>query len=408
MRADLNSRAPYWGYYHAGGMSASDASKVGGKGILVVSDYADPLSLAVSQDTDMHVDHGTTVRFYHLDKLRDGPYAVVQMPDGPRVEAIEQHEEPEGLMAMATTNLPGHTGMFVAAMGGGGLYYSADITAPRPEFQLVYDFGPGSGPSYFFVSADDRHLVIPKASMISPGMRDTNGPLYDRDHSSEHDREVIVLDISLLTKGNHKPLCNAPPALLLSNTGKPQPGSGKPTTVGPSPWAPPRLDSLLTERTVSRFWPNNGAPDCPLPVSKVKLDSPENLATMGGPHIVVPDRTQDYIAVSQYFVDLHRFTVAGAWTMFGIEPFDPFRGKGNSLNFVADFLPGSGSVGDNTICMTRFNKLTGAIALDPKFIDFTTNGSTVKPGCISWARKAWPHGATGNASPHSVTFIETP
>lgn len=355
----------------------------------------------------MHVDHGTTVRFYHLNKLQDGPYAVVQMPDGPRVEAMEQHEEPEGLMAMATTHLPGHTGMFVASMGGGGLYYSADITAPRPQFQLVYDFVPGTGPSYFFVSADDRHLVIPKASMISPGMRDANGVLYDRDHSSEHDREVIVLDISLLTKSNHKPLCDAAPAFLLSNTGKPQPGSAKPTTVGPSPWAPPRLDWLITEKAASRFWPNNGAPDCPLPVSKVKLNSPENLATMGGPHIVVPDRTQDYIAVSQYFVDLRRFAVAGAWTMFGIEPFDPFRGKGNSLNFTGDFLPGSGSVGDNTICMTSFNKLTGKIALDAKFSDFTTTGNTTKPGCISWERSAWPHGPTGNASPHSVTFIET-
>jgi hypothetical protein len=406
LRTDLNSRSPYWGYYHAGGMSASDASKTAGKGILIASDYVDPLSLARSQDMDTYADQGTTVRFYHLNHLQDGPYAVVQMPDGPRVESIEQQQTPEGLMAMAETHLSQHTGMFVTSMGGGALYYSPDITAPRPHFKLVYDFGPGTGPSLFAVSADDRYLILPKASMVSPGMRDANGPLYNRDYASEHDREIMVLDISMLTLGNHEPLCDAAPSALFANTGSPQPGSGKRTTTGPSRLAPVRLDTFVLQKQASKYWPNNGALDCPFPVSDVKFNTPENLATMSGPHLVVTDKTQGYVATSQYFVDLRRYSIPGVWSLSGIAPFDPFSGKGNTLGFKGDFLPGSGSVGDNTVCMMRFNRLTGALSLDTAFRDATTNGSTMKPGCISWERNNWPHGNTGHASPHAMTFVE--
>lgn len=202
-------------------------------------------------------------------------------------------------------------------------------------------------------------------------------------------------------------MCGAAPSFLFSQTGKPQAGSGLKTTTGPSWLAPPRLDQLLTESAPSRFWPNNGALDCPLAVSKVKFNTPANISSMGGPHIVVPDARQDRVAVSQYFVDLRRYPVAGVWTLFGIEPFDPFRGKGNSLGFTRDFLSGTGSVGDNTVCMMRFDRKSGKLALDTTFADATTNGSTVKPGCISWQRRTWPHGNTGFASPHSITFMET-
>lgn len=406
LRADLNSRTPYWGYYHPGGMGASDASRIGGKGILIVSDYVDPLSLARSQGVDTYADQGTTVRFYHLSRLQDGPYAVVQMPDGPRVESVEQQQTPEGLMAMAETHLPQHTGMFVTSMGGGALYYSPDITAPRPQFKLVYDFGPGTGPSLFAVSADDRYLIVPKASMVSPGMNDANGPLFNRDYASEHDREVMVLDITLLTLANHDPLCDAAPASLFANTGAPQPGSGRRTTTGPSRFAPLRLDTFVLQKQISTYWPNNGAPDCPFPVSDIKFNTPENLATMSGPHLVVADKSQSYVATSQYFVDLRRFAVPGVWSLSGSAPFDPFHGKGNTLGFNGDFLPGSGSVGDNTVCMMHFSRLTGGLSLDTSFHDFTTNGTTVKPGCISWERNGWPHGSTGHASPHAMTFVE--
>ncbi|HEY0334047.1 MAG TPA: hypothetical protein VGC74_10100 [Stenotrophomonas sp.] len=410
LRADLVSKSPYAGYFARGGMypAGSTPQSRPGKGILAISDYADPISLAVSGDTDTHIDQGTTVRFYHLNRLKDGPYAVIQVPDGPRVEGVEQNEEPEGLMAMAMTNLPGHTGMFVASMGGGAIYYSHDITVPRPEFRLVYDFGPGTGPSVFHVSADDRHLVIPKGAMINDHMHDANGPLFNRDYPTEHDREVVVLDIAALTHANHRPLCNAAPALKWLNTGAPQRGSGKPTTVGPNPWVLPRLDQILADGYATQFWPNNGSPDCPVAVSKVKYNTPENFHSMGGPHILVPDREQKRWAVSQYFVDLQRFAVPGVWSLFGIDAFDPFKGKDNTLGFQGDFLPGTTMIGDNTVCMMDFDKRTGRLTADERFADATTNGGTIKRGCISWKRASWPHGKTGHASPHAMVFMRTP
>lgn len=409
LRADLDSKSPYRGYFAPGGMYPAGSTEQSrpGKGILAISDYADPVSLAVSGDTDTHIDQGTTVRFFHLNRLKDGPYAVVQVPDGPRVESVEQNEEPEGLMAMAMTNQPGHTGMFVASMGGGAIYYSHDITVARPEFQLVYDFGPGTGPSVFHVTDDDRYLVIPKGAMINDHMRDANGALFNRDYPTEHDREVVVLDIAALTYANHRPLCNAAPAFKWSNTGAPQRGSGKPTTVGPNPWVLPRLDQIVADGYATRFWPNNGAPDCPLAVSKVKYNTPLNFHSMGGPHILVPDQAQNRWAVSQYFVDLQRFAVPGVWALFGIDAFDPFKGKSNSLGFKADFLPGTTMVGDNTVCMMDFDRNTGRMVADERFADATTNGDTVKRGCISWMRSEWPHGRTGHASPHSMVFLQT-
>lgn len=409
LRADLNSKSPYYGHFAAAGMypAGSTAQSRPGKGILAISDYADPVSLAVAGDTDTHIDQGTTVRFFHLNRLKDGPYAVVEVPDGPRVETVEQNEEPEGLMAMAMTNRPEHTGMFVASMGGGAIYYSHDVTAPRPQFQLVYDFGPGTGPSVFHVTADDRYLVIPKGAMTNPHMHDGNGDLYNRDYPTEHDREVVVLDIAKLVEGNHRPACAAAPAFKLANTGVPQRGSGKPTTVGPAWYALPRLDQIIADGYPSQFWNNNWAWDCPVAVSKVKYNTPENIHSMGGPHILVPDQAQDRWAVSQYFVDLQRFAVPGVWSLFGIDAFDPFKGKGNSLGFKGDFLPGTTMIGDNTVCLMDFDRGTGRLSADERFADATTNGDTVKRGCISWKRASWPHGATGHASPHAMVFLRT-
>lgn len=57
--------------------------------------------------------------------------------------------------------------------------------------------------------------------------------------------------------------------------------------------------------------------------------------------------------------------------------------------------------------MMGFNRTSGRLGLDANFADATTNGTTVQRGCISWQRKTWPHGSTGYASPHSITFMDT-
>ena len=54
----------------------------------MTSDYADPVSLALTGSGEgpgtSAQDLGTTVRFWDVGNLSKGPYAVAQMPDGPR------------------------------------------------------------------------------------------------------------------------------------------------------------------------------------------------------------------------------------------------------------------------------------------------------------------------------------
>ncbi len=435
-RADLNSLSPYWGYYHPGGMDASDASTVAGKGIFISSDYADPVSLAVSDAGDDFQDLGTTVRFFHLSNLEDGPYAVVQMPDGPRVEEEEFHEEPEGLMAMAVTNRPNHKGVFIASMCGGSIYYIPNMEKvgtgdPAGQARLVYDNGACTGSSVFFITRNDRYLVLPKAGITPTGTTDQNGQFYNRDYDHEHNREVVVYDIRKLVSAGDNPQCNAAPASKWDNSGVPQKGSGALTTVGPAVGPAHSREGIDFNSTTGSFWPNNDAPDCPTIASVVNLDSPENNATAGGPHFTVADNLERYVATSQYFVDLRRYPVGASWAVFGTPAFDPFNHPAgdpagnmaqtagavnpslNSLSFAGDFLPGTGSVGDNTVCMMKFNRWTGSLSLDPTFNDVTTGGDVLN-GCIDMERTSWPRAndpsrptvATGSASPHAMTFID--
>jgi hypothetical protein len=437
-RPDLNSTSPYFGYFHGGVGNGSHMADAGAKrGIVMTSDYADPVSLAVSQGADTFENLGTTVRFYHMNDLAGGPYAVSEMPDGNRVEDKEMHEEPEGLMAMAMTNRPDHKGAFVASMCGGSLFYSNDVTVPKPVFKLVYDSGACVGDSVFIITKNDKYLIMPKAGIATSPAASANGDLFNRDYvgnavqPGEHNRAMLVFDISALTANNHVPTCNMSPADKWNNTGVPRPGDGAPTTVGVNPANGPH-SSGLKDAAGHNYWPNNDAADCPKVVSSVNLDSTKNFSSHGGPHATWTDSLERYVATSQYFVDLRRYPVDGVWNVFGITPFDPFNGAQANLDALgipgwkttgqttgtagvgnnglaggsANWLPGTGSTGDNTVCMMKFNNITGSLALDPAFHDYTTVGD-VKNGCISMERANWPHGATGNASPHALTFVET-
>jgi hypothetical protein len=73
-------------------------------------------------------------------------------------------------------------------------------------------------------------------------------------------------------------------------------------------------------------------------------------------------------------------------------------------------LPGTGSVGDDTICMMVRNPYTGVLSIDPRF----NAGDTKSPtGCIDMdfgdVGKKWPANGThnadaGNGSPHGMSF----
>jgi hypothetical protein len=312
-------------------------------GILVTSDYADPLSLAVNTvPWNPNQDFGTTVRVWDLPNVSIGPEKTIQVPPGPSVEPNRAQKEPEGLMSIGMTHLHRHKGVFVASMCGGTLFYSPDITAASPVFREVYYIGPNAGPSIFFITPDDRYLVLPIAGTLSPG-----DPNYDRDYPGEHSRRVIALDIQHLLAAGQQIQCDAPEVL-----------------IGPDGF---------TQRVLGH---NNGAGDCPTEVGSLNLDSPENFASRGGPHFIAVDHESHRIAVADYFVQL---------TPFG--------------------LTGTQSDGDHRICMARLTA-AGELILDDRFKDELTGQPCVefdRPAGYSWPNR----GTTGAAKPHMMAFIHT-
>ncbi len=426
-------------------------------GIMVNSDYADPVSLAITGSGEGPAtsaqDLGTTVRFWDVGHLSDGPYAISQMPDGPRHEDNQIHEEPEGLMAMRTTHNHNHKGMFVASMCGGALYYSPDITVMKPEFKLVYDFGACTGASVFTVTQGDDYIIMPISGIQRPG-----DPIYNRDYTGEHDSRLAVLDIrALLAKGNSFK-CDAAPAAAWNNTGATSP-LGQQVTLGPSGLV---YHNPGDENHGGVFWPNNGKGDCPKLVDQVNLsgvgedgvvgtadDHPDAVTSRGGPHFLVHDAYDRYIATSNYFVDLRKYAIKDvdnlltalglghAWHVGdaptghensyppgGPNPGDvPPGGLGAAFQLLDDnnllpnktggwasVLPGTGSVGDDTVCMMRWNVWKGDLELDSRF---NSGDSSSPTGCIDmdfgYAGKQWPsNGArpvnAGNAQPHGASF----
>jgi hypothetical protein len=317
---------------------------------MVTSDYADPLTLATSPNLQGEKeDCGTTVRFWKLSDLKAGPTAIAQLPVGKGREGYFRYNAPEGVMTVALTHLHEHKGVFASSMGGGTMWFAPDATAAEPEFRMIYRVGPGASLPVFFVTPDDRFLVLPIQGVLSPG---DPPPLpltvsaYNRDYQGEHSRRVIVLDIQKLLKARTLVKCDAPPVITDANG--------------------------IIQRITAR---NNGAEDCPTVTGDLNLDSPENFATHSGPHFVAFDHETRRVAASNYFVQL--------------TPFD---------------LPGLHEAGDDRVCMARLT-LTGQLVLDRAFRDELTG----KP-CVAMDRPKsyqWPNrGRTGAAKPHAMAFID--
>jgi hypothetical protein len=311
--------------------------------ILVTSDFADPLSLAKS-GTNQLQDFGTTVRIWNLSNLVDGPQKIVQVPDGPRVEANRNHEEPEGLMSVSLLNHKNHKGSFTASMCGGTLYYAPNITAENPTFRQVYDSGPCTGQSVFRITEDDKFLILPIAGNQSPG-----DPVYERDYLGEHSRRIVVLDIRPLINRGTKPLLCGPPSVVKN------PATGYTTGI---------------------YGHNNSAPDCPVEVANFQVNSGVNFFTRGGPHFVQLDGDETRFAFVNYFLDL------------------------KDLGFS-----GSGMGGDLKIFMANFDKTNGASAIDTLFKDELTGGVGInfdRPTTYKWPGN---RGYAGAAKPHAVIFV---
>lgn len=143
----------------------------------------------------------------------------------------------------------------------------------------------------------------------------------------------------------------------------------------------------------------------------------ENITSHGGPHFVVENKAGNNVASSQYFVDLREFAVPGIGAFmdaFNLPTANnAFYSKlpfWSATNISRDALPGLGSIGDNTVCMMN---RTGPLLLRNYAFNLTDFKSP--KGCIDMdfgsAGKSWPSNGSrpsnaGNATPHSMTFID--
>lgn len=220
-------------------------------------------SVRVYPTTNSYTHGKTKDSLAQANVYSSNPYirSVSAVPDGPRHEQVIFHEENEGLMAFglphqshhvvgqkgwvnlgdpsfdkavsaagvaanaasivkvsnAQKGSPSyvpHDGAFSAAMCGGVVYYSPDITVAGdqtnvfggkgPYWRAVYDVGPCTGVSYFSITDDDRFLILPISGIESPPAIDPTGAAeFDRDYPREHSRRVLTLDIRpLLAKGH--------------------------------------------------------------------------------------------------------------------------------------------------------------------------------------------------------------
>ena len=146
------------------------------------------------------------------------------------------------------------------------------------------------------------------------------------------------------------------------------------------------------------------------------LNSLQNLYTHGGPHFTTIDRVgyQKTPSNEGGYLDLRpknngqglgvpRDAVVGGVAADGVQRY-AFIQYFVELNHVPG--PGTGSDGDRTICLAKYDRRTGATVLDTTFTD-----ELLGTPCIDFdsaARDAWlwpgARGVKGAAKPHSAVF----
>jgi hypothetical protein len=340
-------------------------------GELVTSDYATPGQLITPVPPTSSVAK-LTLRHYKLNPecLTDKPSPagadcvgdprVVLLPDGPRNETNEGHEENVGVMETATTNAEGELnptgetpkgylpskGAFATTMCGGVLYYSADITKDQPKWREVFDFSTAgqevdpenrangstsgcAGGGGVAVSPDNRYVVH---SIVGRDAGQASALIGSASNPHGFPGMLVKLDIADLISAGSSYKC--------------------------------KIDST------SEIWSGGEESDCP------ELDAVHvvNDQSSGGPHFF----SFDY----------------PTWNAG--EP---------RLAFFNYFVTETGVGGDNRVCMLDFD----SFELDSEF-PAPVDGQNPGSGCIQFNRANWPADRgdqAGPAKPHYGIFSST-
>ena len=439
------------------------ATKGGG---LMTSDYADPVSLAIAGFRLGPRDLGAGSRHDGAVLGRRSPgrrslLAVAQVPDRcPRHEDNRSTRSREGLMAMRVTHNHGHKGMFVASMCGGALYYSPDITVMNAKSHAGVR-----------LRRLRRHL----------GVHDHAGQQVHHDADLGHPAHRVIRSSDQQLKGRAQlrawpcstsRRCSAR-ATAWDSDSQPRPrpleqhgcrpaarpeGDGRPvrhhlpqprTTCITAACSGP----TTAEMAIVISWSTRSNFERP-PARTVSTggadDHPDSVHGRGGPHFVVHDGFDRYVATSLYFVDLPRVRHQGRG-----QPADrarpgsrlahgqcahgtpdssppgrsPIRathhagGLGAAFqlhddNNLLPFKTGgwasfsrADSVGDDTVSMMRWTRWTGNLELDRQLQHQRPELTCRLPTTWTSAMRAsgWQANGTravnaGDAEPHGMSF----
>ena len=358
---------PFTRKSNSGDCLPSNPSGVSGRAdlnTLVTSDYGEPVRLILPLPPTSDVTR-LTVRHYPLDQACTqrstpptatrciGDPRVVVLPDGPRRELNEGHEENVAVENVVATSGPGplnptgktptgylpSRGAFATTTCGGALYYSADIAHAQPVWREVFDFSaanevlrPGSrvpascvGGGGLLVSPDNRFLV---ASIIGREAGQTSTPIGTTTDTRAFPGMIVMLDIAKLIQAGTASGCAVDMA--------------------------------------SEVWSGGAEADCPSVADVHVVDD----RTSGGPH----DLALDY------------------------------PNGGSRLTYFDYFVSETGIVGDLRLCILRTDG--GRLVPDTAF-PAAVDGQRPGTGCISFGRSDWPSDRgpmAGPAKPHHGMF----
>ena len=182
---------------------------------MITTDYAEPRNIVLDpvkpEDPNIFRD---TVRIWDISNENDPKVVSVSyMPDGPRTERNPGHEEPRGIMEGTVTNLSQHRGAFAESMCGGVIYYTPDITDPKPVWREVFDDtaaskllnpdvteGAGCEGGGWVQTSPDDHYLFHAVIGRNPGALGTDDP--------GQPKMVYVLDISKLVAAGNSTTCS--------------------------------------------------------------------------------------------------------------------------------------------------------------------------------------------------------
>ncbi|MEQ0564872.1 hypothetical protein ABJI51_37830 [Amycolatopsis sp. NEAU-NG30] len=312
---------------------------------LVTSDYAEPRNIILDpvKQPSPYLRRPTVRAWDISDRNHPKLRAVSYLPDGPRADPADPlHAESRAVMETTVTNLPGHKGAFAQTMQGGAVFYTPDITAAEPHWIEVFDDGAANKAIYPNNDANGGS---------------SNGGWIQTSPDDKYLYRAIV--------GRQKG--------TLSPDDPGTTGGVYVLDIQKLVNAGDRIEDIEGRIDTKAKAQQGGGGDLPTVVGA----APINPGTPGaGPHWGAYDNfvlgddgfyhettTPQHLAVSNYFVAR------------------------------------SGLDGDHKVNLLNLGP-DGKVSVDQNFRDEFTG----QVG-INFNRKSWPHGAFGNAKPHSELFV---